>query len=289
MQKRILIFLLCGLIIFSCTGCTQVIQDFISLPVFKEKATPDNDVVDEEFADPNKAIYRNYGSAKMLTGRCVLVTVFISDSESSFNNRQEKEVMDKLAQAVDYITNKAALFGRDLELIYDNSDLIYKTYSNKKIPTAMDDFNWTLDILKKINSDRVIKEIEEKYNTNNVGFIFNVNKSGNAYALSTNESIMKEYYNEKCVVYSGSEENSSNAYIYAHEILHLFGALDLYYPDDETEDRKKLAESYFPKEIMLEYHYDVNSALVSDVTAYLVGWKDKLKKQYEFFIEEYEY
>ena len=296
MKRKIIAFLMCVLILFSCTGCTEEIYEnlyeylytqYIDYNAVNIENYDEQYDVNQEFADPGKSIYRNFGSAKKLVGDCALVTIFMADEESIFTINQEEEAMSKLTEAVNYLTNKANLFGRELEIVYNEPDLIYRFNSKNIISTNFDDTNWSVDLLERINSDKIVQEIYRNYGIDNVGFVINVNKEGQSYAVSTNKYVMKKYDNEKCVIYSQYSGSETNAYVYAHEILHLFGATDLYYPNDIIEYRKDLAEEYFPNEIMLDYHYNLKNAMISDVTAYLIGWKDKLKKEYEDFVEDY--
>ena len=52
-----------------------------------------------------------------------------------------------------------------------------------------------------------------------------------------------------------------------HELLHLFGAIDLYYP----ENLKQIGKKFLPGSIMCD------GRVIDDLTRYLIGWKRQLK------------
>ena len=52
-----------------------------------------------------------------------------------------------------------------------------------------------------------------------------------------------------------------------HELLHLFGAVDLYYP----ENLKQVGKKYLPGSIMCDGN------VIDDLTRYLIGWKRQLQ------------
>ena len=51
----------------------------------------------------------------------------------------------------------------------------------------------------------------------------------------------------------------------AHELLHLFGAIDLY--DYDNEGVRAIAEQFFPDSVMMKPTY-----VIDELTAYLIGW-----------------
>ena len=53
-----------------------------------------------------------------------------------------------------------------------------------------------------------------------------------------------------------------------HEMLHLFGAEDLY----KGASRKSLAKKLYPADIMLAANYDVDTNNIGEATAFYVGW-----------------
>lgn len=82
--------------------------------------------------------------------------------------------------------------------------------------------------------------------------MLHVNKDATAYALPHHWNAESAPAAERAVLcfrYAGERPTTDASY--AHEILHLFGAGDQYFPYDKTDDRLKLAQRLWPNEIML--------------------------------------
>ena len=73
----------------------------------------------------------------------------------------------------------------------------------------------------------------------------------------------------------------TSAATYAHEILHLFGAGDLYFPYDDTLIRKDRAPRAFPNDVMYRVDYDLHQLDVGVFTAYRVGWRSILEPKFD--------
>jgi hypothetical protein len=71
--------------------------------------------------------------------------------------------------------------------------------------------------------------------------------------------------------------------VIAHNILHLFGAADLYETPYRRHERKiELANEYFNNEIMQDaYGKGIYRMGISEYTKYLIGWQNELDKKYK--------
>ena len=76
------------------------------------------------------------------------------------------------------------------------------------------------------------------------------------------------------MIYSGFTDTSrdSGSDTIAHELLHLFGAEDFYYP----ESREALAKEVYPEDIMLCDMPDLDHFTLGEYTAYTLGWTDSV-------------
>ena len=68
----------------------------------------------------------------------------------------------------------------------------------------------------------------------------------------------------------------------AHEILHQFGAWDLYREYLEPENARKAMELY-PHSVMLNTYSNQDLLEVDEVTAYLIGWHDQFAEHFTRF------
>jgi hypothetical protein len=67
-----------------------------------------------------------------------------------------------------------------------------------------------------------------------------------------------------------------------HELCHLYGAKDFYYPEKLSD----LAKEYYPNSVMLDDTHP--QVCVDNFTAYLIGWTDKLVGRDQQFLKELE-
>ena len=228
----------------------------------------------------------NMGSSKKLLGKCVFVNIFLSDTESSFNEDDKQKYIDRLKAAFDILNDNALKYGKSFEPIYNQPDIMLDFKTDFTIPDSISDYKWARTILNDIIAEYDLEEILAQYDADNVSYLYHINKKMDPYALPNDlpsHSFGTIYYNEIAVIprYVLWDTYETKIATYAHEILHLFGAIDLYYPGDLYGYRVGLAEKIFPHDIMCNSYYTE----IQDVSAYLIGWLDELKKEYHVFID----
>lgn len=151
---------------------------------------------------------------------------------------------------------------------------------------------WTEDVIKLLghaSGNSAVDYIKRECAVEQVLFIYHVNKMGTSYNLSFYNGISPIWYAERIVLFSKyNNGNSKAAASYVHEILHSFGAGELYFPFNLTEVRRQIAKKHFPDDIMFRVDYEITRLNIGNYTAYRVGWTDKLDKEFEVF-EDYDY
>ena len=283
-MKRTLLFILTLLLICGLISCVNVKTDIpspSSVPEIPSATT----------VPPTSSLYgsMNVGSSKKLQGNCVFISIFLSDGESSFTEYDKEDQLMSLGSAVTYLLNQAEKYGQTLSIIYNTEDTNIDYAVDYIVPRKFGN-TWPYnELISEIYSKYNIDGIMEKYDADNLSFIININKSGRAYASQIAADVE---YNEVAIIYRyhfeedipAKEISYGRASDYTHELLHLFGAIDLY---DLDEERLSLAKEYFPDDIMLKcdvsFEKDVDS--LSYLTAYLIGWTDKLDEKYKVFLE----
>ena len=135
------------------------------------------------------------------------------------------------------------------------------------------------DIKKPKNKERLIAFLRDEFNVESVVLLYMMNNYfRNDISIQVN------------TLHTQSIEYAIVSYKYpseiAHNILHLFGAADLY----ETIYRKSsksisYATEQFPNEIMLDpYGKSIKHLEISDFTKYLIGWENNLAEEYRFLL-----
>jgi len=235
---------------------------------------------------------QNVGSAKRFTGDCMFYNIFIDDKRSSWDADSISELYALQGDAFRYLEAQAALFGHELRCIATGKEDALYLYIDVDIPVDGIEYYW-LDIYFMGTEYGSVNGLLEAFfaddpQYDNYGLIFNVNKPGRSYAVPCNLQYddYADCYAERAVIFYTDDWNYEYvlcAATIAHEILHLFGAADLYYPHDGEDIRKEIIMQYFPFELMHFVPFHTDDATISAFTAFRVGWRNTLPDQLLMF------
>ncbi len=228
------------------------------------------------------------GSAKYLAGRTGIVTFFVGDGSTKWTKTDIVNVCDKIDLAAVYLEKCGMKYNQNVELIYNMEDLMhYEVYSGRL--SDWEDINYTREVYNWIEKDVDCNALMRKYNLDGIAFVCVLNASGKSYAVPhIVEQDAANYYEVAYMYLFESEyrDKYENPASYAHELLHLFGAVDLYMYSQEltfsntiTEDLEDYIERTHPNEIMFTTYLNGQLALstqieqeFSNITAYEVGF-----------------
>ena len=241
------------------------------------------------------------GSAGYLRDDVVLVSIYVDDADSAWDEGKQDKARSCIAVACEYLEEQAAHYGQELRLYYDvteHPELAYRMEYERD--AAADDTNFDMRLWKWIEQNVPVGGLQEVYGTDNIGFLALVAKEGGAYTNVFYVEDPKNYYNEISVLYYYYPYVRVNdrevPAVYAHEILHQFGAIDLYEGsgDFSPENCAYVAEHY-PDDIMYSAYdddgrlrYDEIRLEVGPVTAYYLGWLDELPEEDRAGMKDYE-
>ena len=274
-KRRTAAFFLTVLILLS--GCAQNVQENVSsdsADLSAAESSAYSQMTAEEELD-------GYGSGKRLTGSCTAVLVFVDDPQAKWSDEAKSKMTALCQKATRYLVNQAKQYDVALELNCGGEYTLSCTME-ETIPTEITDFEWTVRVQKQADYDAFCKEKKLQ----NVVFLLLVPKEGRSYSLPYSDGISTDYYKESVVIYAGDSSDTSLPATIAHEMLHPFGADDLYFPYDTDTARAELAKEYFPDDIMLRVDPLLSTLTIGAYTAYKVGWTDSLDPKYEVFLAE---
>lgn len=230
------------------------------------------------------------GSAGVLEGRSVLISIFVSDKVSKWTKKAKKEANKKVRGAAAYIRRQAKKYGKTVSLVADTEKYKDISYSyqvrNKVTDSIRSQDKLYRNIMKFVGKNIDITGLRSRYKTDSIGFLFHLNKSGTSSTLVHYAEEGAEYFYESATLFSKYGKKAEGASTYAHEILHLFGARDLYeksLADGITASLVRHIERKFPSEIMYStydrkgrmWKYKITNK-IGRVTAYFLGWKDSV-------------
>ncbi len=225
-----------------------------------------DDAQAEDFSDHYYLAAKDRGDCRELKGDILITIILVDDSESVWTPEAAATFKADQDKATQRLESDAAGYGIELnvQMLYLNC-AIEGTFSlqeyNDWVNSALDACGipgpkWCSYSLKK----------EFGYKENPV--LFAVNREGRSFAhLSLNRRGF-----EFAILYK-------NMHDYRHELYHIFGAEDYYYP----KETKAAAQKYMSDSIMLDNRQD---AVVDNLTAYSLGWVDCLSEDATGFLQE---
>ena len=198
--------------------------------------------------------YKDGGTCHSLTGQIFWHFVYVEDPKSRWH-KKERDIQEKVNQdVIRYLKKEGRKEQTALQMFMKSCTL--------RLPYEMQADNiqtWTAQFAQ-LSGFSSMKEMDlklkETYPQGQDFYIFLLNKPGRAYASPSLSSETVE--SEFCVVY----RSDFNALL--HEVLHVFGAADFYYPKQAA----KAAEQILGKSVML----NSSDPVIDDLTRYLIGW-----------------
>lgn len=234
-----------------------VIPETTAAPETTESEVP------SEFADHIYLIAKNNGNCKELVGKVNVHVFLINDTVSGWDYNAQGDLKTSLAEQEKLLEADAAGYGKSLDLTFNYTVVEISVL----VDTSDTEDDWQEAALAALGLKNVAsaqESLASQYGGDSNPIIFAVNKAGRAYA---NWSSGKK--SERVTLFSSSNDS------FRHELCHLYGARDFYYPDEA----KALANRHIPDSIM-------NSGeKVDALTAFLIGWDDELDANAYAFLD----
>ena len=237
-----------------------------AIPVVTQKETYDSLVdtiapnklpgIPEELTDHVFLNARAAGISSKLVGDVRVIVIFVTNPSSSWTYEEMTEVQTGHEAMTAEILAEAASYGVSLNLSME----YHLATVDMELPDDDTDA-WADTALASVGlppSTTASADLEAEYGVDEAPILFYLNHSGRAYALPYQHGDHSEY-----AFFFNADEGAVR---YRHELYHLFGAKDFYYPAEVTS----AAENYFPNSTMLVSE----EAVTDDLTAYLIGWTD---------------
>lgn len=183
-----------------------------------------------------------FGSAGALDGRTLVISIFTEDSTTRWDADSEadaatiEDTLDNLRISTEYLERQVSAYGKSAEFVWDwqtFDDLRYDAVFEESLVIEYGD-------MYQVQRDWVRQHIDtpalkEKYRADNVVYLFFFNtdydNQVNPWTLGYSNSL--DYDVEYCNIYVKFDNYfTSPPATYAHEIMHCFGAHDLYYANE---------------------------------------------------------
>ena len=210
--------------------------------------------VPEEMWDHVFLEYRDRGSCLQLDGKAAFLCVFVNDEESRWTPEEINAAKLEFDKAAEFISKEAKRYGAETEIVL--------TYAEGTVedPDAAFWFDCLMENAGYKNEGWAREKVRRDADAANGAVVLCYNNADRSYARRTS-------------IYSSAELMvlyECDSFTFVHEALHLFGAVDFYYP----EQVQNAALDTLGNSIMNE---DID--LIDSFTAYAVGWTDVISDE----------
>ncbi len=233
-----------------------------------------------------------YGSAKFIGGTTVVVSIFADDMTSSWDfplQGEQKRLYDKIHERMGiglaWLEEQTARYGVESHFIWDFDKYggagglcCYTRFQSDLTSWSREGY---LEIWEYIDKNLDVQALMDTYKADNILFAIHLNAPNSqdyrSYAHTSNYMDLKpnqiSYEGAVFVPYGRNRENTPA--VYAHELLHCFGAQDLYcssaYVPQRYVDHLERAGAFDLMNRCYFSDYDKVTTKFSDVDAYFVG------------------
>ena len=233
---------------------------------------------------------KNVGFAKTLRGSICVCTFFVS--EKNWKNDQYHKIYKKnLKIAEEWLTREAKKYGSKItfENIYplgDTAVTIDKIYGlNETDPDAYGSFRKVLKSMG-LTSKEFKKKLRYETQCENIVTNFIIDCDGRSYCFLDYVGSREDDYHDFTWIFKTGWGEPNPPGVIAHEMLHAFGAFDLYEREDYRKEQSNAVKKYYPDEIMYTGAYNnMDKCYISPITAWKVGIGEK-SKALEFYVPD---
>lgn len=245
-----------------------------------------------------------HGSAEKLDGTIAVISIFANDLYCKWDYEDRKDrstysrVYNNLKIACDYLTTESAKYEKDVTFVWDwldHPELYYEVEVNTDLTKALTNYSVTDQMVwecieKNIDSENIRRTLE----ADSVIYMVYVDapETNDGPCCTRNFYYGMPYPYEIVYLQMINRSEKTPPSVFAHEMLHTFGAPDIYWTDiyanyrleyGITKEYAKKAADNELNDIMRitwnvntgRYQYYSISPEITDITAYYVGLIDE--------------
>ena len=229
------------------------------------------------------------GSTGDLIGKVFPLVFWVSSRGTAWSHADKSAARRNLKEAHDWLQRQAKKWGKSLEFLpgqqFGRDHDIQLPRSPSGHSSGDDDIEWMRELTMaccRRTPGQLYDSILDRYANARVHATVMVNQEGRSYALGDPsdpcaDTVLRTSINYRCPV-----RRNITWQTIAHETLHLYGAHDLYPTDVISEEQAHHARRLFPRDIMGTSR-DEDTARVSALTAWRVGWTEDQEAWFDFF------
>jgi len=236
----------------------------------------------------------NVGSAKKLEGRVYLLEVWLTETGTQWNYNEMCTLQSHINEATGWMERLAAQYGKSVEFVCGTyAGDSYKGIQMRGLPRSYAEaaentqlLTKALQIIGYYDNMQCYKALCDDYDCQGVLVLVMINNPG--WSCANNFSVghamygYENYFLENAYIFTKSAGVPTSSQVIAHEMMHMFGAWDMY-GGQVSEQAGQWASQNYPNEIMLQVSSPLSRMYVSPLNAWLTGLSNDYKSWYMWF------
>lgn len=212
------------------------------------------------------------GSVGLITQPTALYSVYLDFEENAWTQEDRQFQAGQLSLALDWLREKGKEYGADLAITTQQEDPALARQASYDGPIG----DGESPLVSEFDqwAQEVCRQLSEESDQERVGVLFFLPATGQSYTVVYKPEYGNDYYYEYSVIFQHRPHTLENQWpgpaVLAHEILHLFGAVDLY-PGQQSLSQE-LAEQVtqrYPDEIMYTVYQKGKAVSLEEITQQL--------------------
>lgn len=232
----------------------------------------------------------NAGSAKRLSGSIYVLAVFAGDGH--WSRAGKEKLLNELYKAEKWIRKEAARYGKSVSFKHGTYGL--DNTINVHVAPGHGTGNEDCRVAHKVLGAAGYKSIGQFYEwfrkneqCDNCLVIVFAQGRGRSYAVPYTPEYNADYFTESCIIYEAYEDGTPQiAFGMAHEMLHCFGAEDLYETFEKPQIVEQEAKKRYGNDVMHRFDYELDNLKIDEFTAWCVGLTDTWKDEFNIFLKK---
>ena len=229
--------------------------------------------------EKNELSQQNHNS---LYGNIHTLCFFIDTKNDEWTEEEVEHYLLELESSQYWLAEEASVYGVELNFINDFFQTVEEIIH---VPNVTMNNSWRL--MEEVMLQMSYKDYKDFLNFQQ--FDLQNNKLSVLFFVKSNNRSHARNYRSKdnldtAIIYAKSTYGMRTShYVISHELLHLFGAWDLYQGESQTLNQAQKLKELFPNSIMINTWSNQEFLEVDELTAFLVGWSEEVEKEYLSF------
>ena len=230
---------------------------------------------------------RNVGSASTLSGHVHMIIVFLSDENSRWTRREQKNMLRLLQEGERWLLEQSMIY--PIQPLQFSKRIYGKRRDIKldSLPSGTRSGNENVYLVQTVAEAMGYENASDIWThprAEQSFFLLMLKRDGASYAIPQEVGLSSQFDTEGAVIYQNFDSQTPNcASCIAHEILHLFGAWDFYQTFQTSSLQQAQAEALYPNSVMLRTSYKTQTLTIDPVTSWRIGWSHTMPDNAMFF------